>query len=280
MKPLIKPQALLKQSSVDDLIVIDARQGVDSLEAYRAGHLENAFRVDLEKDLSALSDHPRQGGRHPLPAPEAFGRLLGQLGISPGSDVVVYDDQNGANAAGRFWWMLRAMGHQRVQVLDGGFRAALQAGWPLGTELPVARQQTPWPVTRWQLPLATMQQVEQAARDPHSLVIDVREPGRYRGEYEPYEEVAGHIPGAVNIPYSENQDQDGFFRPAQQLKELYAPYLERYPIEKVIVHCGSGVSACHTLLALARAGFEIPALYVGSFSEWSRNDKPVATGDL
>ncbi len=279
MKPLIKTHELLEQSSIDEMIMIDARQGADSLQHYQSGHLKNAFRVDLEKDLSAISEHPRQGGRHPLPTPEAFGRLLGKLGITPESHVVAYDDQNGANAAGRFWWMLRAMGHQKVQVLDGGFQAALKAGWPISNEPPEAQQQPPWPVTQWQLPLANMHQVEQAARDPQSLVIDVRETGRYQGAYEPYEEVAGHIPGAVNIPYSENQDPDGFFLPAQQLKERYAPYLSKFPVDKVIVHCGSGVSACHTLLALAQAGYEIPALYVGSFSEWSRNDKAVATGE-
>lgn len=280
MKPLIRPNELLEQSSADDLIIIDARSGADSPQKYQSGHLENAFRADLERDLSDIKDHPRQGGRHPLPAPETFGRWLGALGITPESHVVVYDDQNAANAAARFWWMLRAAGHQKVQVIDGGYQAALKAGWPVSTQQPVARQQPAYPLRQWQLPVASMQQVKQAARDPESLVIDVREAGRYHGEYEPYEEVAGHIPGAVNIPYSENQDQEGFFLPARQLRELYAPYLSKYQEDKIIVHCGSGVSACHTLLALAQAGFEIPALYVGSFSEWSRNDNPIATGDL
>ncbi|MFO7977973.1 MAG: sulfurtransferase [Bacteroidales bacterium] len=280
MKPLIKPHELLEQSSIDELIMIDARQGADSLQKYQSGHLKDAFRVDLESDLSDIKDHPRQGGRHPLPTPEAFGRLLGKLGITPQAHVVVYDDQNGANAAARFWWMLRAAGHQKVQVLDGGFQAALKAGWPVSTRQPVAEQQPPYPVKQWQLPLADMQQVEHATRDHQSLVIDVREAGRYKGEYEPYEEIAGHIPGAINIPYSENQDQEGFFHAPQKLRELYAPYLNKVQEGRVIVHCGSGVSACPTLLALAHAGFEIPALYVGSFSEWSRNEKPVATGDL
>ena len=234
-----------------DTVFIDARGGVDAYERFCNGHLEDAFFVDLENDISEKSDDPIVGGRHPLPTPQKFGKLLGSLGIMPSTTVVVYDDKRGANAAARFWWMMRAAGHEKIFVINGGFEAIVASGLSLSTdELELLSEFPAYPIINWEMPLVDINQVALAADDSNKLIIDVRENYRYRGESEPIDLVAGHIPGAINIPYTD-----------------------------VIVHCGSGVTACHTLLALAEAGIPGASLYVGSWSEWSRNDRRIATGD-
>jgi len=161
-----------------------------------------------------------------------------------------------------------------VQVLDGGKAAAEKAGLPTSHQNKSPKPTSPYPAKDWQLPLADMEEVEKATKDNNKMVIDVRESNRYLGISEPIDLVAGHIPGAVNIPFSENLDEKGNFLPAEELKKKYESALGSSSTD-VIVHCGSGVTACHTLLALAHAGMEIPKLYVGSWSEWSRNDKPI-----
>ena len=190
----------------------------------------------------------------------------------------MYDDKNGANAAARFWWMLTALGHTAVQVLDGGMAAAVAAGFPTSSTVPRPAPGPAYAQSTWSLPLASVEEVAQAAHDPASLLIDVRDTSRYRGEQEPIDKIAGHIPGAVNIPFTDNLDGEGFFLPPALLRKKYAAALNNRPVEAVIVHCGSGVTACHTLLALAYAGLPVPKLYVGSWSEWSSNGRPVATG--
>lgn len=279
MDALIKPAELL--GLAEQAVIIDARTGVDALTGesalnrYESLHLEGALFVDLETELADIKENLAEGGRHPLPEPKAFARLLGDLGIGPETSVVVYDDKNGGSAAARFWWMLRATGHKKVSVIDGGMDAVAKAGFPLSREVPEQKNTTPYPFDKWLLPTVTMEQLEQMAADETFLVIDVREAERYRGETEPYDPVAGHIPGAVNIPYTGNLDPKGFFLDPKQLKEKYLKAIGDRPIEKVVVHCGSGVTACHTLLAMDVAGLGIPILYPGSFSEWCRNNKPI-----
>lgn len=275
MKPLIDPQTLLSKIKSPEMVLIDARSGADSRAIYQNQHLEGALHVHLEDELSDIKPDPKDGGRHPLPSPKEFGKLLGRLGITAQSHVVVYDDQAGANAAARFWWMLRAAGHKMVQVINGGYQAATNAGFPVSNSISPRQQQPPWQLYQWMLPLASMAMVHKAARDMHSMVIDVRGADRYSGKNEPYDPMPGHIPGAVNIPYYENLDKDGLFLPDEHLEKLYNKSFEKYGTSGIIVHCGSGVTACHTLLAMDQAGFEIPALYVGSFSEWSRMGMPV-----
>ena len=279
MKPLISPSVLFSLKEDNSFVLVDARSGEDVRERFRQGHLQAAVHVHLEEELSEIQDDARHGGRHPLPPPAKFARVLGRLGIIPESHVVVYDDQAGGNAAARFWWMLLAVGHQRVQVLDGGMQAALDAGWPLASGDVQPAKNDPYPVGDWQLPVADMQQVEQALKDPRKLVIDVRDAARFRGEAEPYDLIAGHMPGARNIPYARNLDPQRFFLDERKLKELYHQITKDYDPSDIIVHCGSGVTACHTLVAMAQAGMKIPALYVGSYSEWVRNDKPIAKGE-
>jgi len=259
------------------VVVVDARGGPDAWSRYQAGHLVGAVFADLESDLSAPGEDPAQGGRHPLPTSHQFAVCLARWGITPDSVVVVYDDKGGANAAARLWWMLRALGHRQVAVLDGGWQAIVASGLPCEHD-PTSPKPSPqdYPARPWNLPQATIDQVAQAVQDPRQVVIDVRESFRYRGENEPIDRVAGHIPGAVNVPFVENLADDGRFLHPSQLEVLYRPWLQDRAPEEVIVHCGSGVTACHTLLALEQIGFAPARLYVGSWSEWSRQDRPIA----
>ncbi len=221
-----------------------------------------------------------KGGRHPLPEIEAFAQTLTELGISSNNHVVIYDDKNGANAAARFWWMLKAVGHEKVQVLNGGFDEAKKHYFPLSSKATFAQKATePYRVEKWTLPIADIDEVEHVSQDKQHIIVDVREKDRYDGRTESIDLIAGHIPGAINIPFSENLDSNGLFLSPPELKEKYnAKFGETNP-ENIIIHCGSGVTACHTLLALASAEMEIPKLYVGSWSEWSRNDKKVERTD-
>ncbi len=256
-----------------EFVLVDARFGKDK---YADEHLVGALHVDLNTQLSNIKADFSDGGRHPLPGPNQFAETLSSLGINPDSHVVVYDDQFGANAAARFWWMVKAMGHKRIQVLDGGYEFAVKAGFPTSSKTEVPNKAEKYPIGSWALPLANLEELDQVALDENHLVIDVRERDRYLGKKEPIDLIAGHIPGAVNIPFSSNLDSDGFFLAHDQLKEKYA-FADKTP-ENIIVHCGSGVTACHTLLAMDYAGLEIPKLYVGSWSEWSRNGRPIESG--
>ena len=268
-----------------NLLLIDARGGPDAAKNYQVQHIPGAIFVDLETDLSDIGKEAKNGGRHPLPDPAAFTRFLRGIGIQPNTHVVVYDDRFGAMAAARFWWMLRALGHEKVQVLDGGLAAALKAQVPAASgiekhatgETEAAGLSHDEKTQDWKLPLASMEEVSAASGDPSRLIIDVREPERYRGETEPYDLVAGHIPGAVNIFYGSNLDENGYFLSPGQLQAKYEPLFKKYGIRHIILHCGSGVSACQTLLAMDYAGLGIPSIYVGSYSEWIRNGKPVVT---
>ncbi|HYH07935.1 MAG TPA: sulfurtransferase [Thermoanaerobaculia bacterium] len=249
-----------------DAVLLDARQKQD---AYDAGHLAGAIHANLETQLSAARDanaDPSRGGRHPLPPIERWAKQLGAWGITPDRNVVVYDDQAGANAAARLWWMLRSAGHANAFVLDGGLSAAL----PLTTDPPRVTPAVPYPVTSWQWPTVDMAQVESLRNDPEWRVLDVRSRERYRGEIEPIDPIAGHIPGAINLPFTENLEH-GAFKSAEALRAQYAELFGDVPPERVVVHCGSGVTACHTLLALEAAGLHGASLYVGSWGEWCRN---------
>src|SRR6188474_974230 len=172
------------------VVLIDARTGADALDKYNAEHLDGACYVDLDKDLSLKSPDAAKGGRHPLPPAKDFAVILGKLGIDASSHVVVYDDKGGANAAARFWWMLKALGHEKVQVLDGGLASALKAGLPVTDKIPAVTTQPPYPADEWILPTTNADDVARAVTDPNHLVVDVRESFRYRGENEPIDLVA------------------------------------------------------------------------------------------
>jgi thiosulfate/3-mercaptopyruvate sulfurtransferase len=229
-----------------------------------------ALHADPDRQL-ALPHDPAKGGRHPLPPLARWTKQLGAWGITPDTEVVIYDDQSGANAAARAWWMLRAVGHQKVAVLDGGLRGDHGEMSPLSTEESHADARDAYPATRWQRSTVDIDDVDAHRKDPKWKVLDVRSEPRYRGETEPIDPIAGHIPGAINLPFAENLD-DIYFKAAAALRTQYQQLLGDTPVDRLIVHCGSGVTACHTLLALEAAGMHGASLYVGSWSEWCRND--------
>ncbi len=275
--PLIGAEELVNTHQSKNIKLIDARTGIDAHTKYLQEHLKGAFFVDLDKQLADIKTNAANGGRHPLPDPQKFTELVACLGIDIESLVVVYDDKNGANAAARFWWMLRSIGHNKVQVLNSGYDAAIRAGFPTSAGEEVAVKKDIYKASGWLLPTATMRDVEKAAGDNSFIVIDVREKMRYDGEHEPIDLIAGHIPGAINIPFTNNLDENGLFLSSAKLREKYMQLLQEVSPENIIVHCGSGVTACHTILAMDSAGLNIPILYTGSWSEWSRNNMPVAT---
>lgn len=274
MEPIIQPEDLLELVKTTNVVLVDAGSSI----SYGTQHLKGAVYADLNLDLAAVPEDAAKGGRHPLPEPAEFGQVLARLGITPHSHVVVYDDKNGALAAARFWWMLRAAGHEKVQVLNGGLAAGVKVGFPLSDLVEMPLPVAEYTFANWNLPHAYMDEVENAASDTGSVVIDVRESARFRGETEPIDLIAGHIPGAINIPYASNLDENGLFIKPEIIGQKYVDELKGVNAINAIIHCGSGVTACHTILAMNYAGLPMPKLYVGSWSEWSRNDKNIASG--
>ena len=271
MSPLISAADLRPRLS--SVRLLDARQDPSD---YATGHLLGAQHADPNRHLSTASDpghDPAQGGRHPLPPVARFALQVGAWGIDPATDVVVYDASGGGNAAARLWWMLRALGHGRVFVLDGGLQAALGAGMTLIVENTAIDPASPYPTERWHLPLVDADGVEALRRDPSQRLLDVRSAERWRGEAEPFDPVAGHIPGSLNMAWNENLGPDGRFKSPAALRDQYEALLGGVPPAQLTVHCGSGVTACHTLLALEVAGLPGAALYVGSWSEWCRSGR-------
>jgi len=275
MSPLIEIEEL--RSAKGPIILIDARAGADTRQRYDAGHLQGAQFADLDKDLALLPENAANGGRHPLPPIESFSKKLGEWGITPNSHVVVYDDKAAAFGGARLWWMLRAIGHKKVQVLNGGLKAAIDAGVPLSTEPYTATPVAAYPVPNSFAGTVDIEETGKAAKDSLKMVIDVRETPRYLGQMEPIDLIAGHIPGAENMPYTLNLDANGKYKSPEELKAAYEKLLGDVKPDEVIVHCGSGVTACHTLLGMDYAGIAGPKMYVGSWSEWSRRDLPIAT---
>ncbi len=242
--------------------------------SYRAGHLPGAHYLHLDGDLSA----PKTGanGRHPLPTRETFAATVGALGITPATQVVVCDRQQGMYAA-RAWWMLRWLGHAAVAVLDGGVAAWQASGGDLATEGPVPTPAAPYPLG--EALVGSLSADELATQLGSVRLIDARAPERFRGEVEPLDAQAGHIPGALNRFFKDNLAPDGRFKPAARLRAEFEPLLGRQGAGRVVHQCGSGVTACHNLLAMEVAGLGTAALYPGSWSEWSADpSRPIARG--
>jgi thiosulfate/3-mercaptopyruvate sulfurtransferase len=269
MRPLIDAELL--QEKLGKVVILDARTGKDAHAAYLSGHIGGARFVDLETDLAAPAD-PAKGGRHPLPGIETFAARVGVLGIDPHDEVVVYDTDAGTNAAARCWWMLRSLGHKDVRVLDGGLDAAKRVGIPMESGVVPVIAKPPYPHSEWLWPVVDRATVAAHLHEPGWVIVDARSGARYRGESEPIDPVAGHIPSAVNVFHRDHLVESGLMRAPAALRAQLDPVITGR--ERVIASCGSGVTACHTILAMAQAGYEIPALYVGSWSEWCRNDLP------
>ncbi len=271
--PLISVHDLAQRLGEPGLVVVDCRWALNEPDhgrsAYRTGHIPGAVFADLETDLSGESGP----GRHPLPEPDVFDLTLGRWGIDPGSAVVAYDDAGGSIAA-RLWWMLTDQGHAATYVLDGGIPAWIADGHPVesGEDRSVSGGAAGIATSPW-AGVVTIQEV--ADRGP-SVVVDARAPERYRGDTEPIDARAGHIPGAINLPTAGNLD-NGLFLGTRELRERYRDAGVVEP--GVIMHCGSGVTACHNILAMELAGLPRPLLYVGSWSEWASTDRPAAMGE-
>jgi thiosulfate/3-mercaptopyruvate sulfurtransferase len=268
---------LLKREPV--VVVLDCRHELSRPEwsdvAFAEGHIPTALQAHLDRDLS--SPITATSGRHPLPDVTKFAQTLGAWGIDNTTQVVAYDQGNGVYAA-RAWWLLRWVGHAAVAVLDGGFAAWQEAGLPIarepGTRAP--RQFVPHLATHVALSTA---EVEQSLARKDIALIDARGADRFAGENETIDSVAGHVPGASNRPFAKNVDARGRFLPAAELRRQWTEALAGRDAREVVAMCGSGVSACHNLLALEIAGLSGARLYPGSWSEWIRDPhRPVARG--
>ena len=275
--PIIETAELLKLYLNENVIILDASSGKNAKENYEKKHLDKALYIDLNSQLAAIPIDFANGGRHPLPSINKFAETLQQLGITNDSHVIVYDDKSGANAAARFWWMLKSIGHEKVQVLNGGIQEAEKVNFPINNNIEIPKTVEPYKFEDWKLHTAEINEVEKHSLNKNYIVIDVRENNRYRGEIEPIDLVAGHIPGAINVPFSTNLNENGQFLSPMELKEKYQTIFGNIKSENIIIHCGSGVTACHSLLAIDYAGLAIPKLYAGSWSEWSRNNKKIVT---
>ncbi|HHZ21933.1 TPA: sulfurtransferase [Xanthomonas vasicola pv. zeae] len=244
--------------------------------AYAQGHLPGAYYADLDHDLVDLS-RPAQG-RHPLPQSAAFAKRLGEWGIDPHSQVVVYDAGDGSMAAARAWWMLRLMGHRRVAVLDGGLAAWRAAGFVESTEPPAVHDGAAYPGSFDTAAIVDAAQIVERLQQAPGWLLDARAGERFRGEVEPIDPVAGHVPGAVSRPLGLSL-HDGRFKPAAELRAELSALLGAHRPEQAVVMCGSGVTACHLLLALEVAGLSGARVYAGSWSGWLHDaSRPVATG--
>ena len=274
---LVSAEALAAALGRPEVVVLDARSSLADADAcaaaYRQSHIPGARVADLDRDLS---DHRLRGGRHPWPTAEAFTAALGRWGITPAHQVVIYDGGEGALAAARAWFLLRALGHRRVAVLDGGWARWTALGLPVESTVP-----TPSPVVYDakfdSRRLLDAEQV-QAHLQAGGVLLDARAAERFRGEIEPIDRVAGHVPGARNRPYSENL-RDGRFKRADELAREFEAVLDGHAPQDVAVMCGSGVTACHHLLAMAHAGLHGGKLFTGSWSGWIEDPaRPIARG--
>lgn len=262
-------------------------------DTFLAAHIPGAVYTDLDDDLSAPHgspgadgavitahdiDRPMSGGRHPLPTRELFAVWLSKVGFGNGVQAVVYD-QNGGVFCARLWWMLKWLGHDAVAVLDGGLTAWREAGGEVASGEEPAHFQSNFDVNEPLRELRTAVDVQASLGKPGQTLVDARAPERYRGELEPLDVVAGHIPGALNRPVSSNFTPDGKFKPPGQLRSEFAELLGSKDGEGVVHYCGSGVSANPNLLAMELAGFAPTALFAGSWSEWcSDHSRPVERG--
>lgn len=273
--------ASLQALSPDEVLIVDCRHELADPDKggrdYRQGHIPGAVYANLDRDLSDLSRQAEGLGRHPLPLASTFGKLLSRWGWQTGMQVVGYDAGSGALAAARLWWLLRLAGVREVAVLDGGYAAWQAAGLPVESGEPAAR--TASRVSLAFDPGQVLLDHDRLLDTSAQQVLDARAAQRYRGEVEPVDPVGGHVPGALNRPFADNLDEHGRFKPAAQLRGEFADVLGTTAPERVVHMCGSGVTACHNLLAMEHAGLHGSRLYAPSWSGWvSDPARPVATG--
>jgi thiosulfate/3-mercaptopyruvate sulfurtransferase len=278
-KTLISPAQLFEHLDNPDWVIVDCRFWLDDTERgrrdYQTAHIPGAIYAHLDEDLSGHVI-PGVTGRHPLPAKDEFVKQLSVWGIGDGVQFIGYDDRGGAFAA-RLWWMLRWLGHEAAAILDGGWQHWVAEGYPTSDSIHSPQPRTFIPDLRSNL-VVTTEQVESLIEDGNYLLIDSRTEERYRGDQEPIDPVAGHIPGAVSAPYLDNLDENGEFLPKDVLRQRFHSLLGDVPPERAVFYCGSGVTSIHNLIAMLHAGLDEGCLYVGSWSEWITDPtRPVAT---
>ena len=278
---LIGPEQLAARQQTPGLVILDCRSALEDPDYgqrnYAQGHIEGARFADLNRDLSSPVVKGRTG-RHPLPDADTLVERLRLWGISNDSDIVLYDDGPGMYAA-RAWWLLAWLGKREgVYLLDGGLKAWHAAGLPLSLDAPGGEPGDFTGEPDMSLVLSASRLQGRLGR-PEMTLIDARAEARFRGEVEPIDPVAGHIPGAQCVAFNENLGPDGRFLPPEQLKQRFAEKLQGRPAESLVSYCGSGVTACHNLFALCLAGYPLGTLYAGSWSEWIVDpEREVATG--
>lgn len=278
---LISTQELATHMGDPNWVIFDCRFTLTDPEggrrAYEAGHIPGARYVHLDDDLASPTGP--NTGRHPLPDPKALTEKLCHWGVGINRQVVVYDDSYGSMAA-RMWWLLRWLGHPDVALLDGGYPKWLREKRPIAKEAPVDIHNASCACLIERSQWASADEVMASLGRDDMRLIDARPDRRYSGEYEPFDPVAGHVPGAINWPFEENLDIDGTFLPPEALREQYQALLKGVAPHQVIHMCGSGVTACHNILAMEAAGLPGSRLYPGSWSEWITDpSRPVATGE-
>jgi thiosulfate/3-mercaptopyruvate sulfurtransferase len=276
---LISAAELAARPSQGDWLIVDCRFELTNPQAgeaaYRAGHIPDAVYAHLDRDLAGPITPA--SGRHPLPDPQRFAAVLGEWGVAHGTQVVAYDADNAAYAA-RLWWLLRWVGHRAVAVLDGGLKAWTGSGYPTTTEIP-RRTRTTYAARPDRSLWLDTQQVADRVGQLEWRLLDARAPERYAGDVEPIDSVAGHVPGAINHPFASNLTAEGRFASPADLRARYERSQSGADDAHTIVMCGSGVTACNLLLAMAAAGKPGALLYEGSWSEWIRDARrPVAKG--
>ena len=280
-RTLISTDALATRLTDANVIVVDCRFKLDDVawgeREWKAGHIPGAAYAHLDRDLSG----PKTGtnGRHPLPDVAALARTFGRYGITSGKQVVAYDQDKGMFAS-RLWWLLRWLGHDAVAVLDGGFAKWVAERRPISAAA-AGREAVEFQAAPRMDVVVGIDEVAARARDAEWRLVDARAPERYRGEVEPMDPVAGHIPGATNYFFQQNIDERGTFRTPEDLRAQLAPFVSGVAPEHVVCYCGSGVQACHNLLALEHAGVAGAKLFPGSWSQWvSDRSRPVESGPV
>lgn len=263
-------------------LVVDCRFQLSDTEAgrrvWRDGHIPGAVYAHLDDDLS--SPVTPSSGRHPLPHPHDFATFLASLGWTPGIPLVAYDADNGAMAAARLWWLMHWLGQPQVAVLDGGLEAWTDAGYPLEYGEVAREPAEPAVLTPNDQLTIDADALAAALKAGEARLLDARGPERFSGEVEPLDRKAGHVPGAGNLPFTGNVDDEGRFLDADALRQRLVDAFEGFNAERVVHMCGSGVTAAHNLLAAAAAGLPMGRLYPGSWSEWIRDPgRPIATGE-
>ena len=279
---LISAAALQRSVKHNNVLIFDCRFDLADTEKkrmeYLESHIPGAFYAHLDEQLSSpiLAD----SGRHPMPDIKRLVNWLADCGFDGQQQVVVYDDSFGAMAS-RLWWLLEGLGHEMVAVLDGGWQAWQAVGGAVNAALPQNKSGSYSAEFDASFEVSTERVLNTFAQTDKSRfqLVDVRANQRFIGAMEPIDPIAGHIPGAINMPLTDNLNEQGYYLPVLQLKELYQPLMNIHSADDLVFMCGSGVTACHSVLAMVHAGYPMPRVYAGSWSEWIRDSKrPIATG--